>query len=332
MLALVAEMLGDGGGIGRALHAQERRRIGRCRHHHGAAAVLRAQDVLDEFLDLAAALADQADHDHIGLRVARHHAQQHALAHARAGKQAQALAAPHGEQRVDGAHAGVQRLAHRVALHGVDLAAVHGLGHHVLHRAAMVQRQALRIDHAAQQAVAHRQAQHADGVDGPRGLAQARRRHIGRRRHHAGAAREAMDVPRRHQEGAVGRKAHHLRQDRRCARHLHQALRAHGHADARGFQHQAREARQGAARFQRRGLGHALARVRHEARPVGGGVRRVRCHRRPLRWTMPTPVPAGRWRAASACPGCHRPRRPPPRPGSPRAARPHRPATAPGWR
>jgi hypothetical protein len=67
-----------------------------------------AEDVLDEFLHLAAALADQADHDHVGLGVARHHAQQHALAHAGTGEQAHALAAADGQHAVDRAHAHVE--------------------------------------------------------------------------------------------------------------------------------------------------------------------------------------------------------------------------------
>src|SRR6218665_3013872 len=49
-----------------------------------ARAAVCAQNVFDEFLDLAAALANQSDHDHVGARVAGHHAQQHALAHPRA--------------------------------------------------------------------------------------------------------------------------------------------------------------------------------------------------------------------------------------------------------
>ena len=123
MLALVAEMLGNGRGVAGALHAQQRRRIGGSGHDHRTTAVLGAQNVLDEFLDLAAALADQAHNDHIGPGVARHHAQQHGLAHARARKQAQTLAAAckQGVQRLD---TGIERLAHRVAVHGIDGVAV----------------------------------------------------------------------------------------------------------------------------------------------------------------------------------------------------------------
>ena len=57
-----------------------------------------AQDLVDEFLHFAAALADQADDDHVGLGVAGHHAEQHALADAAAGEQADALATTDGQQ------------------------------------------------------------------------------------------------------------------------------------------------------------------------------------------------------------------------------------------
>src|SRR5690606_41370913 len=57
--SLVAEMLGQAGGIGRALQAQQRRYIGRSRHDHRARQSVGAQVVFDEFLDFAAALADE---------------------------------------------------------------------------------------------------------------------------------------------------------------------------------------------------------------------------------------------------------------------------------
>jgi hypothetical protein len=50
---------------------------------------------------LAAALAHQAHHRHIGLGVARHHADQRAFAHARPAEDAHPLAPAHGQQRVD---------------------------------------------------------------------------------------------------------------------------------------------------------------------------------------------------------------------------------------
>ena len=68
--------------------------IGRRRHHHRAREPGAPEDTLDELLDLASALADQSDHDHVGSGIARHHAEQHALADSAAGEQADALAAP----------------------------------------------------------------------------------------------------------------------------------------------------------------------------------------------------------------------------------------------
>ncbi len=82
LLALLAEMLGDRGGVGRALQAHQGADIGRRGDDHRAAQAGAAEILFDEFLDLAAAFADQADDDDIGRRVACHHAQQHALADA----------------------------------------------------------------------------------------------------------------------------------------------------------------------------------------------------------------------------------------------------------
>ena len=85
------------GRVGGALQPQQRRGVGRRGDDDRAREAFLAEDVLDEFLDLAAALADQADDDHVGAGVARHHAEQHALADAGAGEQADALAAADGQ-------------------------------------------------------------------------------------------------------------------------------------------------------------------------------------------------------------------------------------------
>ena len=90
--ALVAEILGDRRRQPGAVQAHQRRMVGRRRDDHRARQAVAAEDALDEFLHFAAALADQADDDDVGRGVARHHAQQHALADAAAGEQADALA------------------------------------------------------------------------------------------------------------------------------------------------------------------------------------------------------------------------------------------------
>ena len=93
--AAVAEILRDGGRQPRAVQAHERRIVGRRGDHHGAPHAVGPQGVAHEILHLAAALADQSDHRHVCLGVARHHAEQHRLADAGPREQADALAAAH---------------------------------------------------------------------------------------------------------------------------------------------------------------------------------------------------------------------------------------------
>ena len=101
------------------MHAHERRTIGRRRDDHRAPPRLGRQILRDEILHFSAALADQPDDDHVGVREPRHHAEQHALADAAAGEETQPLAAADGQQRVDRAHADVERLAYRPAVERV---------------------------------------------------------------------------------------------------------------------------------------------------------------------------------------------------------------------
>ncbi len=102
MLPAIAEIFGDAGGVGRPLHAQQRRHVRRRGDHHRARPAFGAE-CLDKVFDLAATLADQANDDHIR-SYNGHHAEQHALADAGAGEQAHTLAAADGQQSVDGAH------------------------------------------------------------------------------------------------------------------------------------------------------------------------------------------------------------------------------------
>ena len=105
VLAVVAEVFGDGERQVGRLAAHQRRLVGGGDDHDAAREALGAEIVGEEFLHLAAALADQADHGHVGGGVARHHRQQRRLADARAGEDAHALAAAAGEEGIDGAHA-----------------------------------------------------------------------------------------------------------------------------------------------------------------------------------------------------------------------------------
>ena len=111
VLALVAEVFGDGRGRQGRLHADQGRLVAGGHHDHALGQPCGAQVALDELVDLAAALADQGDDDHVGRGVAGHHAQEHALAHARAGEDPHPLPLAAGQQAVDRADAGGQRLA-----------------------------------------------------------------------------------------------------------------------------------------------------------------------------------------------------------------------------
>ena len=68
--------------------------------------------VRDEFLDLATALADQANHRNVGGGVARQHGKQHRLADAGRRKNTHALAVAAGQEGIDGADAKIELAAH----------------------------------------------------------------------------------------------------------------------------------------------------------------------------------------------------------------------------
>ncbi len=109
--AIVAQLLGHRhGDIGR-LAAHQRRFVAGRGDHDGAGQAALAQIVLDELLHFAATFADQADHDGVGVGVARQHGQQRGFAHARAGEDAHALTGAQGGEGVHGAHAHVELAA-----------------------------------------------------------------------------------------------------------------------------------------------------------------------------------------------------------------------------
>ena len=115
-LALIAEILGDRRRDERAARAHERRLVAGRDDDHRARESFGAERVLDEVAHFAAALAEQRDDVDVGLRLARDHAEQRALADARAGEDADALAAADREQAVDRANARLERLGDDLAL------------------------------------------------------------------------------------------------------------------------------------------------------------------------------------------------------------------------
>ncbi len=158
VVAGVAEVLGDRRRDEGRLDPHERRLVGR-RDDDDRARQGVAEVALDELEQLAAALADQADHVHRRRGRARDRAQERRLADARAGEDAQALAAPAGDERVEGAHAELEPLA--------DPRPVHRRRRHAGDRARLpaadlrpaVDRAAEAVQHASEQGVADRHAE-----------------------------------------------------------------------------------------------------------------------------------------------------------------------------
>ena len=83
-------------------------------HHHDAARQTGfAQTTRDELLDFTSPFTDHPDHDSVGGRAARQHAQQRALAHAGASEDAQTLSIAAGQHRINRSHARWQWLVNR---------------------------------------------------------------------------------------------------------------------------------------------------------------------------------------------------------------------------
>jgi hypothetical protein len=157
VLALVAVMGGDRVAQFGGHDAHQRAFVGRRDHQHGFLQAFLAQRHVDKLAHLARALADQADHDHVGHGLARHQAQQHRFADAGAGHQADALALAQGQHGIDGAHADVERLGDRFFFSGWMRGGCESSGSR-RQLAQAVDRLAQAVDHAAQPAGADLQA------------------------------------------------------------------------------------------------------------------------------------------------------------------------------
>ncbi|MNZ89611.1 hypothetical protein D3C78_1085440 [compost metagenome] len=151
--------------------------------------------MFDELLDLTTPLTDQADDDDVGLGETGHHTQQHALAHAGTGEQAQALTTPYGQQAVDTADTDVQRLADRVAIERVDGRAIHRHPVFGLHPALAIQRPSGTIKDPSKHTHAHRQTA------------------IIRQRHYPRARCDAGNTADGHKKNFAASEAHDLRLD-----------------------------------------------------------------------------------------------------------------------
>ena len=149
--------------------------------------------VLQEFLHLAAAFADQADDGDVGGDVAGQHRQQHRFADAGAGENAQALAATAGQKGIERAHAEIERRA--------DAAARMRQRRRIAERIRRrpVEQRALAVDRLAQR------------VDHPPEPADRRPHRAGDRRNHGpAAAPNAFERRKRHQQSVAAGKSDHL--------------------------------------------------------------------------------------------------------------------------
>jgi hypothetical protein len=111
----------------------------------------------------------------------------------------------------------------------------------------------MRIDDAAEQAVAHRQVQAAVFAPAPEVVfaTELRRRERRRPRRDACARLQAVHFTGWHQVGAVAGEADHFGQHRRLSVAMHLAHRADGRAHAGSFEHEAGDAHQRAFDFER---------------------------------------------------------------------------------
>ena len=171
---LIAEVFRQSQGHVGRLAPFQRRLVGGGHHHHSAAQALLAQRLFHELAHLAATFADQADDHDVAAGFLGQHGQQHRLAHAGAGEDAQPLAPAGGGEDVHGPHAEIQPFAHATARVGRRRRGAQGIGGGAEGQGALaVDGLSEGVDDAAQPACCG--ANGGGGVDdadvGPRGHA-----------------------------------------------------------------------------------------------------------------------------------------------------------------
>src|SRR5690606_29724273 len=180
----------------------------------------------------------------------------HALADAAAGEEPDPLAAADGQERVDRAHADVERLADRRPLERID-----GLGDErramlALERPAAVERLAGAVDDAAEEAVADPRLEHPGGG------------------HDARAGPDPVQRADRHQEQRVVREADDLRLGRTSVLADDEAARADGRLAADRLERHAGHARQHAVRNETVPGADTVAEPREARAPTAAALRR----------------------------------------------------------
>ena len=209
--SLIAEELRRAARDRSRTHAHERTFVTSRDHDDRTAHAFFAQNMLDEFGDLTAALADQSDDIDLRAGSARNRSEQRALANARAGEDSHALTLADGEHRVNRAHAGWQHIAHHATSERTGAGGPERLRRTAVNRALSIDRFAERVHHAAQPRFAH-----ANGCE----------RLFG---HHAHATRNSIGLGEQHDQRARSVETDHFATRRIGAmRHLNPHQRADG--------------------------------------------------------------------------------------------------------
>ncbi len=151
--SLVAEIFGDGAGDFHASHAQQRSLVAGADDNDAFLQAILAQAFLQEFLNFAAALADQRHDRHVGAGVPGDLADQRAFADAGTGKNSHALAEAAGMQCVDGPNAGGDRLVDVDARHGLNRACVDAAARPHGERRLAIDRLSEAVEYPAEQAM-----------------------------------------------------------------------------------------------------------------------------------------------------------------------------------
>ena len=204
--------------------AAHQRAFIRCGHDHDTARqAVRAQIILNEFLNFAPAFADQPDHRHIGGGIAGQHRQQHRLTHAGACENTHALTAACSGEAIERPHPEINPLPHPRPLMGRQRLCAQQV------RLTALGDRALAVDGLAHGI--HHPPQPCRGRMNDR----FRRIELGRRSH-----AQAFNGRKRHRQCPVVPEAHHLARHRLVTRpgHNHAAAQAQRRQRPFEFDHQ----------------------------------------------------------------------------------------------
>ena len=146
-------MIGNGDGCLGGTNAHQGRLVAGGQHHHRLFQARLAQAVVEEGTHLTAPFSDQGDDIDVGLAALGNLSQERAFADAAAGEDADALAPTQGQQSINGALAGDERLADTGPFHGRRRFASQGRHLEVLQGAPSIDRSAQPVDGPSQQAL-----------------------------------------------------------------------------------------------------------------------------------------------------------------------------------